>query len=50
VEYTPGRGFDVPVNVLDIRLAREKLGWSPQMPLAEGLRRTYEWMRRCASS
>ena len=50
VEYTAARRFDVPVNVLDIALAREKLGWKPQIPLAEGLRRTYEWMRRCASS
>jgi len=50
VEYTPGRRFDVPENVLDISRARQHLGWRPQMPLAEGLRRTYEWMRRCASS
>jgi UDP-glucose 4-epimerase len=46
VEYTPARRFDVPVNILDITAARERLGWKPTIPLAEGLRRTYEWMRR----
>jgi nucleoside-diphosphate-sugar epimerase len=25
--------------------AREKLGWEPRVPLAEGLRRTVEWLR-----
>ena len=29
----------------DIALAREKLGWEPQVPLREGLRRTIEWFR-----
>ena len=46
VEYTAARRFDVPVNVLDIALAGKELGWQPRMALAEGLRRTYEWMRR----
>ena len=48
VEYTPARRFDVPANVLDTSLARRHLGWSADTPLAEGLRRTYEWMRRAA--
>jgi UDP-glucose 4-epimerase len=48
VEYTPARRFDVPVNVLDASLARRQLGWSASTPLAEGLRRTYDWMRRAA--
>ena len=46
VEYTPARRFDVPLNVLDASLARKHLGWSAAMPLAEGLRRTYDWMRK----
>ncbi|MEM8756717.1 MAG: UDP-glucuronic acid decarboxylase family protein [Planctomycetota bacterium] len=29
----------------DITLAREKLGWEPQVPLREGLARTIEWFR-----
>lgn len=28
----------------DNRLVRETLGWAPSRPLAEGLRRTYEWI------
>jgi nucleoside-diphosphate-sugar epimerase len=32
--------------VLDASLARKHLGWSAAMPLAEGLRRTYDWMRK----
>jgi UDP-glucose 4-epimerase len=39
VEYLPSRGFDVPANVLNIERARQHLGWSPQVPVAEGLRR-----------
>lgn len=46
VEHTPARRFDVPANVLDISLARRELGWQPRTPFADGLRRTYEWMRR----
>lgn len=46
VEYTPARRFDVPANVLDPSLARRLLGWQAHTPLAEGLRRTYEWMQR----
>jgi dTDP-glucose 4,6-dehydratase len=30
----------------DIALAREVLGWEPQVQLREGLRRTYEWYRK----
>jgi UDP-glucuronate decarboxylase len=29
----------------DIKLAREKLGWEPKMPLAEGLEKTIAWFR-----
>lgn len=43
--YTPARAFDVPVNVLDIRRARETLGWSPRTDLMEGMRQTLEWLR-----
>jgi UDP-glucose 4-epimerase len=45
VNYKPARSLDVPANVLDSTLARRELGWSASTPLAEGLRRTYEWMR-----
>ncbi len=29
----------------DIRLAREKLGWEPKIPLAEGMDKTIAWFR-----
>jgi len=44
VNYTAGRPVDVPINVLDIRRARELLGWSPRMTLRNGLQRTWKWV------
>lgn len=38
--YLPGRPFDVPSNVLDIRRARAALGWEPLTSFEEGLART----------
>jgi UDP-glucose 4-epimerase len=43
--HLPGRAFDVPVSVLANALARQELGWAPQVPLEEGIRRTAEWIR-----
>lgn len=37
--YLPGRGFDVPSNVLDISKARDLLGWVPRVNLEAGIRR-----------
>lgn len=45
VEHTEARAVDVPVNVLDCTLARRHLGWGASTSLAEGLRRTHEWLR-----
>jgi UDP-glucose 4-epimerase len=42
--YVPARNFDVPANVLDIRLARAELGWQPATDFKEGLRRTLSWV------
>jgi dTDP-glucose 4,6-dehydratase len=36
---------DPMVRQPDIALAREVLGWSPAVPLEEGLKRTIEWFR-----
>lgn len=44
--YRPGRHFDVPVSVLDNALARQELGWEPQVTLEEGIVRTADWMRK----
>jgi UDP-glucose 4-epimerase len=45
-KYLPGRPFDVPVSVLSNDLAREELGWSPQVPLQVGISRTASWMEQ----
>jgi UDP-glucose 4-epimerase len=50
VERTPGRIVDVPANVLDIRKARERFGWAPAVPLGDGIRRTWDWIRSLPSS
>lgn len=42
--YTESRSFDVPVNVLDIELAKKILDWSPKISFDEGLSKTYEWL------
>jgi UDP-glucose 4-epimerase len=36
--YTKSRDFDVPVNILDIRLAHDLLGWKPAINLVDGVR------------
>jgi UDP-glucose 4-epimerase len=40
--HTPGRPFDVPVNVLDTARARNLLEWTPRVALEDGLRRMLE--------
>jgi UDP-glucose 4-epimerase len=45
VEYEPARALDVPVNVLDITLAKEKLAWHPTVDLCTGLNRTWKWVK-----
>lgn len=45
VDYQPARSVDVPRVVLDIERANRWLDWSPSVPLADGLRRTWDWIR-----
>ena len=33
-----GRKVDVPANILDVSRARNELGWTPTIPLTEGIR------------
>lgn len=40
-----GGGHRVDVNLLDIRHAETHLGWTPEVGIAQGLRRTWEWMQ-----
>lgn len=46
VQYTPGRRLDVPVNCLDIQLAKKELGWQPEISWEEGIARTWEWLKK----
>ena len=39
------RPFDPPVNVLDIRRAREELGWRPTIAFEEGVARALAWLQ-----
>ncbi len=39
VERGPARGFDVPVNILDVTLARDVLKWSPLLSFSDGMAR-----------
>lgn len=46
VRYDPSKPTTIPVLRVDVTRAREMLGFRPQVPLAEGLRRTLQWYRR----
>ncbi|HEY1903205.1 MAG TPA: SDR family oxidoreductase [Terracidiphilus sp.] len=43
--YAEGRAGDIRDSLADIGLARELLGYQPQVDFREGLRRTVEWYR-----
>lgn len=44
VRFMPARSADVPANVLDIRRARDQLGWRPSTRWEDGLTRTRDWI------
>lgn len=46
IEHQPARRFDVHDIVLDIRAARDHLGWEPRIPLDVGLQRTWQALSR----
>lgn len=46
VKYMSGRLFDVPINVLDISLAKMHLNWQPRIGLVEGISHTFEWTQK----
>src|ERR1035437_6279066 len=49
-EYAPARAGDIRDSLADIDLARELLGYEPQVDFREGLRRTVEWYRSCGGA
>ena len=50
-EFGPARAGEQRRSCLNPRLAYARLGWMPEMPIAKGLARTFEWFkgRRAAS-
>lgn len=42
VKFAPARDFDVPSSILDITLAKRRLGWQPQISLKQGIEMTYQ--------
>ncbi|MBI2887065.1 MAG: NAD-dependent epimerase/dehydratase family protein [Chloroflexi bacterium] len=44
-EHGPPKLGEVRYSYLDARKARQEMGWEPQVPLEEGLRRTVEYFR-----
>jgi UDP-glucose 4-epimerase len=46
VEYAPRRLGEAQESVLNVDKAGEVLGWTPQVTLAEGLAKTYDWFAR----
>lgn len=43
INYLPDQPGDVPRTAADVSKARKLLGYEPTTPLAEGLRKTWEW-------
>lgn len=48
IQREHGRRFDVPVNVLDVTLARVVLDWSPHLSFSDGILRALEDLQRGA--
>ena len=45
IEFRPAHPADVPATWANIERARQLLGWTPQVSLADGLQRTVDWYR-----
>jgi UDP-glucose 4-epimerase len=50
IEYRPAEPFDVQHCVLDSARLRAATGWAPAVPLADGIRRTCEWMLQASGT
>ncbi len=45
VRYEEGRPFDAPAVVMDVSAIGRDLGWRPRVGFAEGLERTWNWLK-----
>ena len=45
IEYLPDQPGDVPITYADVAKAQRLLGYSPRVPIREGLRRFVAWYR-----
>jgi len=46
IDYLPDQPGDVPITYADVGKARRLLGYSPQVPIRQGLARFVSWYRR----
>jgi UDP-glucuronate 4-epimerase len=46
IDYLPEQPGDVPITYADVGKARRLLGYSPRVPIREGLRRFVHWYRQ----
>lgn len=44
--YKESRNVDVPINILDINKAKQKLNWLPQVNIKEGIIKTYDAIKQ----
>jgi len=49
LNHGPARAGDLRSSLVDAGLAKRELGWTPQTPLADGLRQTVAWFAEQAS-
>ncbi len=45
IEEQPGRPGDYRDRIISAAKAKRDLGWEPEVPFSDGMRRTYEWFR-----
>ena len=50
IEYLPAQPGDVPITYADVSKAARLLGYSPKVPIREGLRRFVAWYRERAEA